>query len=459
MPRPIVAPRRVWAAVLLVSFAAVTTAPARLHTALRRSEPANEARLGTPPTRIALWFTARPQLPFSHVRLAGATGDVALDKLVADTGNGIVARIAGPMPDGAYTVHWQTGSADGHPIRGEFTFSVAVGGPAADAPDAHAAHAQLPPSQRPAEAANLDGSTSRAVRWMEFVALLTVLGALGFRHGVLPPLAARGVSTADAADRARRLGQSVLVLYAIAALMRLYDTSRAMHGADALSPAVLASHIGGTTWGIGWLLGALGAALVFAGWVISRRTVTIGTPLALTGAIGMVLSPAVSGHAASSRHFILSVSLDMTHVAAAGVWIGGLLLVLIAGIPAMRRLTDGNTDAAVSALVNSFHPLALFCAPLVVVAGIGTSWIRLGSLNALVSTPYGKNLLYKLIFVALVVVTGAYNAIRARKQLGTPQATRRFKVSAWFELFFAVIVLAVTAALVQDPVPSEMVAP
>ena len=459
MPRPIVAPRRFWAASLLASLTVVAGAAAPLHTALRRSEPAKDARLATAPSRIALWFTARPQLPFSHVRLAGPAGDVALDRLVADTGNGLIARLATPLADGAYTVHWQTGSADGHPIRGEFAFTVAAGRPADTVAAAHAGHDPPTAPERDATNETLDGATHRGVRWMEFVALLTVLGVLGFRHGVLPPLAARGVPTADAADRARRLGQGALLLYGIAALMRLSASSRVMHGADAFSPPVLAAHIGGTTWGIGWLSGVVGAVLIFAGWVMSKRNVMIGTPLALTGAIGMLLSPAVSGHAASSRHFILSVTLDMAHVAAAGVWIGGLLLVLIAGIPAMRRLSDGNPDAAVSALVNSFHPLALFCAPLVVLAGIGTSWIRLGSVGALFATPYGRNLLYKLLFVGLVVGTGLWNALRARKQLGTAAATRRFRISAWTEIAFAVIVLAVTAALVQDPVPSETIAP
>jgi methionine-rich copper-binding protein CopC len=32
-----------------------------------------------------------------------------------------------PLADGAYTVSWATSSADGHPVRGEFAFTVAAG--------------------------------------------------------------------------------------------------------------------------------------------------------------------------------------------------------------------------------------------------------------------------------------------------------------------------------------------
>lgn len=300
-------------------------------------------------------------------------------------------------------------------------------------------------------------SEGRTARWIEFVALLTVLGALGFRHGVLPPLAIRGVQTSDAADRARRVGQSVLAVYAVAALVRLYGESVAVFGAErALDQDALVSLVTATTWGAGWMLGAVGAVFVFAGWRISKRSVTIGTPLALTGALGMVLSPAMSGHAVASRHFVFSVTLDVLHVAAAGVWFGGLLMVLVAGIPAMKRLTDGNPDAAVGALVSSFHPLALFCAPVVVVAGTGTALIRLGGLATLWPTEYGRTLLIKVGCFALVAAMGAYNALRGRRRLGTPEGTRRIRLSGSMELLLASLVLAVTTYLVGLPAPSEM---
>lgn len=301
---------------------------------------------------------------------------------------------------------------------------------------------------------------NHAARWIEFVTLLTVLGALAFRHGVLPPLASRGVPTADASDRARRLGRSALALYAIAAIVRLYGESVAVHGAaSALDPAQLMTMVSRTTWGIGWTIGAVGAVLLLLGWTISKRSVTIGTPLALTGALGMVLSPALSGHAAASRHFVLSVTLDVLHVAAAGAWLGGLLMVMVTGVPAMRRLPDGNKDAAVGALVSSFHPVALFCAPIVVLAGLGTSWIRLGGPSALWPTQYGRTLLLKLALFALVAGMGTYNALRARRRLGAPEGTKHFRRTGSIELFFATLVLVVTTYLVVTPVPSEIPPP
>ena len=426
------------------------------HLGLKRSEPAASSRLTAPPTRIWLWFTERPELAMSRIRVTGPVGAVPLEPLVADTGFSVRANLPRALAPGAYRVEWQSASTDGHTIRGEFSFSIAVPNSVIAGSDTENVTAA---ATRIAKRATRDDSGSRTARWLEFVALLTVLGVLGFRHGVLPPLAVRGVATADAADSARRLGQSVLTLYAIAAVVRLYMQSSTVYGREAaLNPDAVLTLISRTTWGLGWIAGVIGAAVLVIGWRISKTSVTIGTPLALTGAFGMVLSPALSGHAAASRHFVWSVTLDTLHVAAAGVWIGGLLIVLIAGIPAMLRLEGGNQHAAVSALVNSFHPIALFCAPLAVAGGLGLSWIRLGSVRALWETLYGQTLLIKLGLVMVMAGLGAYNSLRARHRLGAADgaATTRFRMSAAFEVALGAAVVAVTTFLVVTPVPSEL---
>jgi copper transport protein len=429
------------------------------HLALRLSEPTDQSRLPVAPERISLWFTARPQLAFSRMTLRGGSASISLDTIVADTGNALHARIPRALTAGVYRVAWQTASADGHPIRGEFTFTVLASAldtlPGIDSSgstptDAHAGHDVEQP----------DHTEYRSARWVEFIAMITILGALGFRHGVLPPLAARGVPTADAADRARRLGQSALVLYGLAATVRLYAESVALNGQPrALAPDALVALLTQTSWGMGWMTGIVGALLLVVGWAISKRGVTMGTPLALTGALGLVASPALTGHAASSDWFIVAVTLDMLHVLAAGVWIGGLFMVLIAGLPAMRRLTDGNPDAAVSALVNSFHPIALFCAPIVVAAGLGTSILRLGGVAPLTTTRYGLTLLVKIGIFMVVAAVAVYNSMRARRQLGTPAGTSRLRRTVALELLLAAAVIAATAFLVTTPAPSLMAQP
>lgn len=444
---------------LLVPVLLALPSAARAHIALRASEPAADATLRAAPAHIVLWFTMRPQTGFSRVTLAGPGGEIALDAPVADSGNAIRAAVPGVLPPGSYTVRWQTASADGHVIRGSWAFTIADTAPGVTAGPTRSDAAADPHAATPAHVAAPDAHVEHAdyrwVRWAEFVALVTVLGALGFRHGVLPPLAARGVPTADAADRARRLGQNTLVLYALAAAQRLYAESAVVHGESAaLDPELLWRMLGQTTWGAGWLAGAAGAFVLFAGWRLSRRNVGIGTPLALLGGAAMAVAPALSGHAAAARPMLLSVTADALHVAAAGVWTGGLLMVLLAGIPAMKR-GPSDVHPAVAALVNSFHPIALFCVPLVVLSGAMSAWLRLGGLDALWATTYGRTLLVKLAVFAAVAGIGFRNAVRVRRQLGTEAATRRLRRSAAVELAFVALLLAVTTWLVVTPVPSD----
>lgn len=432
----------------------VLPSAADAHIGLRRSNPANRSRLSVAPSRISLWFTTRPQLGFSRIRLVGVGGNVALGAPSADTDNVIRAEIPGMLAPGDYTVHWQTASADGHPIRGELTFTVVGSGVGAIAtPVSDTMHAHPEPQPE----AHAGHSEYRTVRWIEFVALITLIGVLGFRHAVLPSLASRTVPTADAADRARRFGQNAIGLYAIAATVRLYTESSAVHGAQgALHPVNLTLLVTGTTWGIGWSVGVVGAIMLLTGWRLSKRHVSIGTPLALAGGVGIAASPALSGHAASGSPLLLSLALDVTHVAAAGVWMGGLLMVLLAGIPAMRRLANGTGDVAIASLVSSFHPIALFCAPIVVMSGVGTSWLRLGEAQALWTTDYGRTLLIKVGLFVLVALIGAHNWLRARRRLGSTAGTFHIRRTATLELALVSLVLAATTALVITPVPKDM---
>src|SRR6185436_5083324 len=124
----------------------------------------------------------------------------------------------------------------------------------------HATHEghQLVRIRRGDESAEQPNAYATA-RWIEFVALLAVLGVLTFRTAILPKFG-RAVATLprattdsaftdDIADSARRLGESALILLLLASLTRLYAESAAMHGAErALDTAMLRAMITSTSW-------------------------------------------------------------------------------------------------------------------------------------------------------------------------------------------------------------------
>ena len=111
------------AVVVALSFAPSMRPVAAPHTGLKRSDPSKGSTLATPPRRISLWFTAKPQLAFTRISLNGPTGAVTLDTIVADKDNSLHAHVPVTLRPGVYRVHWQTASADGHAIRGDFAFT------------------------------------------------------------------------------------------------------------------------------------------------------------------------------------------------------------------------------------------------------------------------------------------------------------------------------------------------
>ena len=103
---------------LLIGFA-------QLH--LLRTQPAANDTVATAPTAIKFWFSERPELAITTVKLTTAAGTpVPLAPLTVDTGANapLVAALRGPIPKGTYMVAWRSTAMDGHPASGHFDFVV-----------------------------------------------------------------------------------------------------------------------------------------------------------------------------------------------------------------------------------------------------------------------------------------------------------------------------------------------
>jgi methionine-rich copper-binding protein CopC len=99
-------------------------APARAHSELRSSEPANGARLAAPPETVILRFNEAVQL--TAATLHDEAGRSARLSLPRDTAPRAVERLAAPaMAPGAWRLEWRAISADGHPVRGTIRFTIA----------------------------------------------------------------------------------------------------------------------------------------------------------------------------------------------------------------------------------------------------------------------------------------------------------------------------------------------
>lgn len=100
-----------------------------MHLRLIKSEPAKDEVVAAPSV-IRLWFSLAPELAVTTVRVTGATGkSVALSAVrrAGAAGAPVEADVTEALAPGRYTVSWKTSSRDGHPMKGDFSFTVRAG--------------------------------------------------------------------------------------------------------------------------------------------------------------------------------------------------------------------------------------------------------------------------------------------------------------------------------------------
>lgn len=99
--------------------------PAIRHNRLTRSDPAADSTVAAP-REIRLWFSEQPVARLSSIVLqASDSSRVALGSVRAtEDPLAITAPVEGIVRAGRYAVTWRTSSADGHVVRGRFTFTI-----------------------------------------------------------------------------------------------------------------------------------------------------------------------------------------------------------------------------------------------------------------------------------------------------------------------------------------------
>ncbi|HUQ46800.1 MAG TPA: CopD family protein, partial [Gemmatimonadaceae bacterium] len=370
------------------------------------------------------------------------------------------------LAPGRYHVEWKTAGRDGHPVSGDFYFEIAnpdLTPPLVVGEGSLSDPKMMPPMEMHHDTLSLPSSRSfnaespayALIRFVQFVALVILLGAFAFWHVVLR-LLRRKDGDAPVLGRVRgrheRLAIAAAAVLLLFGVIRLVAQSIAMHGIDQTVFSPMLPMIVGTSWGIGWLLQMAGSLLVILGVRLARRDEKRGWNVATVGAIAIAFSPALSGHAASSPHFAtLAVLSDGLHVMGAGGWLGSLFFVIAVGVPAALSLDSDRRSGAVASLVNVFSPAALMFAAVVAATGVFAGWLHIGSIRGLFETTYGRTLIVKLGILSLVIATGAHNWLRVKPTLGKTEGTTRLKKTASAEILIAIFVLAVTAVLVATP--------
>ncbi|HEY3110002.1 MAG TPA: copper resistance protein CopC, partial [Chloroflexota bacterium] len=462
----------------------MTAGGASAHANLERSTPNANAVVVEQPKQLFLFFSEEPEVRLTEVQLLDPTGK-GIGALPPRPAPGDPRAVTANFPDlqpGTYVVSWRTTSAvDGHTTRGAFPFTYGAG--------------QVPAS---VSAPGLEGAAlyipspaSVVARFLTFTGAIGLAGAIAFGPLVLWPALAGlpggarpregrarpgpGENERESGGRRRHgrpeaasypavLGAAgralgLVGLYALPALLvgtALAALAQASESADLPLLASLGEPLQRAVVGTryGYIFGArLAAALGLAALLpfLIRRGQALWPRLAgLVLAAALLLTLSLGSHAAAAPILTpLVVAVDLAHLAAASVWLGGLVqLCLIAA------LTVGQ-PGALGALVGRFS-VAAWAVAIVVTTGLIQATLGVGSPAPLVETPYGQTLLVKVLLVAGMVGLGFYHWRRLGPALGQRAGAalealaRRFRATAWAEALLGVLILAATGLLTAE---------
>ena len=116
------------AGALLVAFVVALAVPALAqgHATLLATQPQASGVLSQPPTQVRLTYSERIEPRFAVISVTDAGGNQEIagsPARAADDENSIFVPVKA-LSQGWYLVWWRVISADGHPVRGAFTFAV-----------------------------------------------------------------------------------------------------------------------------------------------------------------------------------------------------------------------------------------------------------------------------------------------------------------------------------------------
>jgi copper transport protein len=156
-------------------------------------------------------------------------------------------------------------------------------------------------------------------------------------------------------------------------------------------------------------------------------------------ALGVVRTNGMTGHALDLPGW--SQVVVFAHLLAVSLWVGGLIVLLLAVLP-------GRDRDVLAAVLPRYSRLAMVSVTVLAVMGALLAWRLVGSVNALLHTGYGHILLVKLGLFAALLLFGLASKTWVDRRLRVAATTRVLALSVTAETVLAVAVLGVAAFLV-----------
>jgi copper transport protein len=418
-----------------------TSSPATvLHAHLLRSAPAADARLTSSPQSIRLVFSEAVVAELSQIVVTGPAGAaLALRVSLDPRDNNVLVGEMPFLPVGTHKVAWRIVSADGHPVAGNFSFSLI-----AAATDSTPVSSPMTSGATPLAGGEQgsDGQSQSEHRpTPNLASLLRGLGVGAMMAGVGLLLfgsaagARRNLNPASLAARLLAIGAVLLGAHMAA---WLYHISPGRGLSETFSASALMSTLG--------MIESARVVLAF----LALAAMTRGRrQLALILGLGCLAVSGAVGHSAAIEP-VLSIPAKIVHLLAGSVWLGGLLWL---GWTYRRDMTAFRIEARRVSFIALMAWLA------VAASGLAQAYLFLDGPRDLVSTTYGRLVLAKIGGLLILTMLGAYNRFRLVPYLDDSRRGRKLSRSITQELAVMAAIIVVSGFLANVPSQSELPTP
>lgn len=462
-----IAPRR--GSILLIALALGllaligTPRPAGAHAALESSTPANGDVLAAAPGAITATFTEPLEQSYSRLALYDSLGEPVDGTSLSfgDDGYTMVLDVPASLPNGTYSVLWRTLSeADGHTAQNYFAITIGS--------NADIAAVVIPGGAT--DSASVPQWAKTTSRWAALLGVMALIACWPMWSTVIRP--ALGPVRAEAMPIVRRMRRFVLGAALLAIAGSVYALAvQSLNLTDGTIVDKVINTLGQTRYGHLWLariglIVGLGLVLAACGWWFMKRRQAEGA-IAWTVAVATVLPFSLIAHASaqpSGRTF--AIAADAVHLAAAATWGGGIAILAIVLVPALRRMTPETRRGVLRRVLPRFSTLALIAMAAIGLTGFYAGWLQVGNWTALTTTAYGRALLLKLGLMLVILALAGLNLLVIERKLrardaGTSAApvwSRRLGWTVTGELVLVIVLVATVGRMTSLQPARDVVA-
>ncbi|WP_404303229.1 copper resistance CopC/CopD family protein [Paenibacillus sp. DP01] len=436
------------------------------HAFVVESSPTENQVLDKSPSQVTITFNEDLQSAFMSIKVTDETGkrvDTGKAQLNPEHQSTMEIQLIPGVKNGIYTITWRALSADGHPVNGVIPFQVGSG--------SNAYTDQATPSE--------SSGTSRidliAVRWLLYIGLSLLFGAICFRLFLLPSI-----------NRAKNRSEQQTLSHRPSDTLPRW-TKLLWSGYGITSAVILislplqASWDAGVSIGEGFSLPILGEALQFTGagqiWFIQmilvlllsvtliyaidpsisdrQRRVWGYSSVLLT--LSLILSKAFVGHPAAATHPAPAIVADFVHLAASAFWIGSLAVMVVCLPVAGLELPVSVQATLRQTVLRRFAGWGMAMVAALLATGIYGAVLYIPAPSMLLNTSYGLVLLGKAALLLVMLVFAASQFRSARQAAASKRAAGGLRT----ELSVGLLVMLLAAVLThlspdQEPaVPFE----